>query len=136
MMLVTILTSLVLAGALPSSAQSDVTRIAYAAIPSVATLIMQDASGQPVSLGSGFLIGDDLVATNYHVIEGSAAGQVRFPGSKATHKIEGLTAVDATRDLAIVRVSSPSDLEPLRMSGSAAPAVGDEVVVIGILEPR
>ncbi len=45
--------------------------IARDAFPSVVLLAMQDARGQPISLGSGFFVARDTVATNFHVIEGA-----------------------------------------------------------------
>jgi S1-C subfamily serine protease len=45
-------------------------QIARAAFPSVVLLAMQDARGQPVSAGSGFFVDKDIVATNFHVIDG------------------------------------------------------------------
>jgi hypothetical protein len=47
--------------------------IARRAFPSVVLLSMQDARGQPISLGSGFFVGNDVVATNFHVIDQAAA---------------------------------------------------------------
>jgi len=37
---------------------------------------MQDADGQPISLGSGFFVEKDIVATNFHVIGEAAGGYV------------------------------------------------------------
>jgi S1-C subfamily serine protease len=66
---------------------------------------MEDNNGQPLSLGSGFVLRGDLVATNYHVIKGASAGHVRLVGAKITMPIQGVVAKDAYLDLAILKVS-------------------------------
>jgi len=41
--------------------------------PSVVTLIMEDDNRQPSALGSGFVVGDELIVTNFHVIRGGGS---------------------------------------------------------------
>lgn len=53
-------------------------QIAQQVFPSVVLVVMQDGSGQPTSVGSGFVLRDGLVVTNRHVIAGAASGFVRF----------------------------------------------------------
>ena len=48
--------------------------VAKIAFPSVVLLSMIDSKGQPLSLGSGFSVGNQLVATNLHVVRGAARG--------------------------------------------------------------
>src|SRR5439155_24171772 len=56
------------------------TEIFRRARPSFVLLTMQDAHGQPLSLGSGFFIAKDVVATNFHVIDGASAGYAKVFG--------------------------------------------------------
>ena len=80
-------------------------RIAQTAFPSVVLLVVQDAQGQPISLGSGFFVRPDIIATNLHVIEGGAAAWVRTVGQKTSHTVTGIVALDQSRDLVLLSVS-------------------------------
>ena len=50
--------------------------IAKNCIPSTVSLILEDNFKQPISLGSGFVIGNGQIITNLHVIEGAKFGNV------------------------------------------------------------
>lgn len=56
--------------------------------------------------GSGIAIGTKLFATNNHVVEGATNLFVYFPDTQKRYKAETVT-VDATNDLAIVKVTDP-----------------------------
>lgn len=68
--------------------------IAQQVFPSVVMLVMQDNAGQPLSLGSGFFVQPDIVATNLHVVEGSVGGYVKLIGAKAKYDIAGYVGID------------------------------------------
>jgi len=99
-------------------------------MPSVVLIVTLDKNNQPVSLGSGFCVGNELIATNLHVTEGAASGYVKLVGQRAKHGISGFMAVDPAADLAILKVSG---LRPptLSLGDSSAIAIGDEVYVVG-----
>lgn len=80
-------------------------QIAQKAFDSTVLLVMEDANGQPFGLGSGFFVKPNQVATNLHVVEGAARGYAKLVGQKAKLDIEGITAIDAKRDLVILKVS-------------------------------
>ena len=80
-------------------------QIAQKVFASTVLLVMEDANGQPLGLGSGFFVQSDQVATNLHVVEGAARGYAKLVGHKAKHDIEGITAIDVKRDLVILKVS-------------------------------
>src|SRR5690349_2048805 len=105
-------------------------QIAQDAFPSVVLLVMQDANGQPTALGSGFVLRDGLVVTNYHVISGAASGYSRLVGKNMKYKIAGTVAVDAAHDLTIVAVDG-LNAQALPIGDSGQIAVGDEVYAIG-----
>lgn len=67
---------------------------------------MEDANGQPLSLGSGFFVGDSQIATNLHVVEGAARGYAKLVGQETKFNIEGYTAIDERRDLIILKVTA------------------------------
>jgi len=80
------ITLLSLASGLSAQTQ-DPRQLAQNTFPSVVILLMQDANGQPVSLGSGFFVRPDVVATNIHVIEGAAGGYARVVGQSTKYRI-------------------------------------------------
>ncbi len=105
-------------------------QIAQEVFPSVVLLVMQDSSGQPTSLGSGFVLRDGIVATNHHVITGAASGYCRVVGKSMKYEIAGTIGIDDTHDLAIVAVNGLK-APPLAVADSSQVAVGDEVFAVG-----
>jgi S1-C subfamily serine protease len=80
--------------------------IAKKAFGATVLLVMEDANGQPLSLGSGFLVRDGEIASNLHVVEGAARGYAKLIGQKPKYDIEGITAVDPDRDLVVLKISA------------------------------
>ena len=80
-------------------------QIAKKAFDSTVLLVMEDANGQPLSLGSGFFVRDGEIASNLHVVEGAARGYAKLVGQKRKYDIEGITAVDPDRDLVVLKIS-------------------------------
>ena len=105
-------------------------RIAQEASPSVVILFLQDSHGQPTFLGSGFVLRDGLVVTNWHVIEGAASGYGRIVGGSTKYSLTGAVAVDYAHDLAIVAVDGLK-APALPIGDSSGVAVGDDVYAIG-----
>ena len=113
----------------PLGAQSA-RQLAQNTFPSVVLLVMQDASGQPVSLGSGFFVGDGVIATNLHVVRGASAGQGKLVGQAKTYSIGGVVGVDADADLVLLKVSG-ADAPSLQLGNTNELAVGDIIYAIG-----
>jgi len=90
---------------------------------------MNDANGQPLSLGSGFFVADGLIVTNAHVIEGAFSGTAKLIGSDERSQILGSIVVDRHADLALLRVKSSAPSLPLGPNEN--PTVGDHVYVVG-----
>ena len=88
-------------------------QIAEKALAATVYLEMQDSNGVPLGFGSGFFVRDNLIATNYHVIEGAARGTAKLVGQFSTYTIEGVTATDKTNDLALLKVTV-SGIKPHR----------------------
>jgi S1-C subfamily serine protease len=105
-------------------------QIAEEAFPSVALLVMHDGRGQPISLGSGFVLREGLVVTNRHVIAGASGGYCKLVGKSAQYEITGTAAVDDAHDLAILAVQGLK-APPLAIGDSDQAAVGDEVYAVG-----
>jgi hypothetical protein len=80
-------------------------------------------------LGAGFVIGNDLIATNLHVVDQTGEAKVMFRDGRS-FPVTGVRGFDETADLAIVEVGA-QDLHPLRLGNSDALGVGDRVYAIG-----
>ena len=104
--------------------------IARKAFDSTVLLVMEDANGQPLSLGSGFFVRDGVVASNLHVVEGAARGYAKIIGQKAKYDIEGITAVDPERDLVVLRISG-APAGTLAFGNSESVQVGETVYAVG-----
>jgi S1-C subfamily serine protease len=104
--------------------------IAKQAFGSTLLLVMEDANGQPLSLGSGFFVRDGEIASNLHVVEGAARGYAKLVGEKIKYDIEGISAVDAKRDLVVLK-SSAGRSQALSLGNSDAVQVGESVYAVG-----
>ena len=104
--------------------------IAQKTLPSVVLLVTQNSSGEIKSLGSGFFIQDDVIATNHHVIEGASRVRARIVGQKAVYEVTGFLGIDESRDLALLKVSGIKG-RPLPFGNSNQVAVGDVVYAVG-----
>ena len=105
-------------------------QIAEKALAATVYLEMQDSKGVPLGFGSGFFVGDNLIATNYHVIEGAARGTAKLVGQFSTYTIEGVTATDQMNDLALLKVTV-SGIKPLPLGNSSDVKIGETVYVAG-----
>jgi S1-C subfamily serine protease len=113
----------------PVNAQS-VQQIAKKAFMSTVLLVMEDANGRPTSLGSGFFVLQEVVATNLHVVEGASSGYVKAVGQKPKNNIEGIVGVDTERDLVLLKVSGAHGV-PLSLGNSDGIEVGETVYAMG-----
>lgn len=118
---------LILSG-LISEAQTPV-QIAEQTKASTVLLEMKDVMGRSTQ-GSGFFIGDKLVATNFHVIDGAKTGTVKLVERLRIYEIEGVTAKDKDNDLAIVKVKT-LNAPPLLLGNSDDVSVGEVVYAVG-----
>jgi len=116
-------------GAIPAYAQTA-QEIAKKAFISTVLLVMEDANGQPLSLGSGFFVRDGEVASNLHVVEGAARGYAKIVGQKTKYDIEGVTAADPERDLVVLKISS-ARAGAVALGNSESVQVGETVYAVG-----
>ncbi|REK75709.1 trypsin-like peptidase domain-containing protein [Paenibacillus paeoniae] len=82
------------------------------------------------ALGSGVVIGEDLILTNYHVIS-DATSAIANSIYYDDFKVKGVVAYDKKADLAILRTEEPMDLLPVELSYSYLARKGDRVYAIG-----
>jgi S1-C subfamily serine protease len=118
------------AAAFQGNPMKSAREIAQDAFPSVALLVMEDASGQPTSLGSGFVLSNGVVVTNQHVISGAARGYCKLVGRSTKYDIAGTVAIDPVHDLAVLAVSGLT-APPLPIEDSDRLAVGDQLYAVG-----
>ena len=104
--------------------------IAEKALAATVYLEMKDNNGKTLGIGSGFFVKPNLIATNYHVIEGAAKGTAKLVGKYTTYNIEGVTATDKTNDLALLKVTAYG-IKPLPLGDSDAVRIGATVYVAG-----
>ncbi len=104
--------------------------IAERALAATVYLEMKDTNGKTLGIGSGFFVKPNLIATNYHVIEGAAKGTAKLVGKFTRYKIEGVTATDKTNDLALLKVTAYG-IKPLSLGDSDKVRIGETVYVAG-----
>jgi len=98
------------------------------ASPSVVVIIALDSKDQPQALGSGFAVGEHLLATNFHVIHNASKLKVFTAVSHEELTVTGVKGIDNNRDLALIETSST--LSPLKIKTGQV-EVGEAVYVIG-----
>lgn len=90
-----------------------------------------EAGGDEVGLGTGFIVGPGLVATNYHVIEEASKARVQLHDGTDC-EVLGCRAVDPDADLAILELKDPPGkmtILALRKAEELRP--GANVIAIG-----
>jgi putative serine protease PepD len=112
--------------------RKDIPSIAREALKSVVTVETKDSLGKSLGFGSGFIIsGDGKVVTNYHVIQGATAAEIRFPDG-ASYSVEGLSASSPERDLVILKIKTTlNEFRFLTLGDSDRVEVGEQVIAVG-----
>lgn len=104
--------------------------IASNAFQSTVLISTIDKNGQPLAIGSGFVIDNGVIATNFHVIENSSGGFVKFIGKEKKYTIKGIIEKSEKYDLAILAIETFS-ASKLTFGTYDNVAVGDQIYVIG-----
>ena len=107
----------------------SVEQIARAVKDSVVTIRFTGRRASDEGLGTGFVVGDGLVATNLHVI-GEARPITVELADGSTHEATAVHATDRDADLAIVRINV-AGLTPLLLADPGTVVDGQEVVAVG-----
>jgi len=84
--------------------------------------------GPMVGAGSGFIVGEGLAVTNYHVVR--EAGRVDIVYSDGVRGFGRIIAFDPSRDLALLAVDR-RDVRPLKLGNSDELRPGELVLVVG-----
>lgn len=114
----------------PDAFSQTAMNVAKKAFPSVVMIVMEDANGQPNTIGSGFFVRDGVVASNFHVIEGASRGFVKIIGDKTKYDIDGVLALDEFHDLVLLQVKAAT-APLLSLGDSKKLAIGEEVFAVG-----
>ena len=97
---------------------------------SVVVVTAADRRGEPLRLGSGFLLGDDgVVVTNLHVIGRGRKFRLQLADDRFLTPVAVL-AYDRRRDLALIEIEE-TDLPSLTLSDSDDAEPGDPVASVG-----
>ena len=105
--------------------------IARNAFQSTVALEMELADGGRHTLGSGFFVRKDAIATNLHVVHGVLSRcYAKLVNQTNEYLIEGYTHIDVERDLVILKISGTNTTEFL-WSDSENIKVGDTVYAVG-----
>jgi regulator of sirC expression with transglutaminase-like and TPR domain len=113
----------------PSSQAKTVEQVAEQVRKSVVVITVPGRDGMRGGLGTGFVVGEGLVATNLHVVGEGRAVTVELADDKR-HEATAIHAFDRNLDLAIVRIDAKG-LPVLSLADSAAVKDGQPVVAIG-----
>lgn len=98
---------------------------------SVLMLKIYDIYNELIATGSGFVaINDDVLITNYHVIEGAAKIEA-VDENDVVYSVKSVIAVDEEKDLAILRFTGNTKIKPLKLADSSKVTKGTKVIAIG-----
>ena len=116
-----------------SESVNQITAVAAKASPSVVTISV--ASGQAGGTGSGVILSEDgYVLTNTHVVTlDGAVADARIQVTANDGKLYKATLVgtDPVSDLAVIKLTDASGLEPINWADSSRLNVGDTAIALG-----
>ena len=104
--------------------------IARIGIKSTVSVLTFDKFSQPLGQGSGFIIGDELIATNVHVLEGCSSAFILINGNEKKYSVKGYVAIDKNNDLVILKVQGLVG-EKLELNTDDIPEIGEKVFAVG-----
>ena len=96
---------------------------------SLVQVISFNANKIPTSVGMGFYVREDLVATTYHTVQDAHALSLQNVGDKDITFSARIKAYSAELDLALIETTRKST--PIPLNSQNVPNVGDGVVVLG-----
>jgi hypothetical protein len=106
------------------SLAQDASLIYKNTVNSTVTIITDDGSQ-----GSGFFVAPNIIATNYHVMEGATNASCYLNNSDTEYKIDGYVGIDKSVDLILLKVSTLN--KPAIKLAVTTASIGQKVYVIG-----
>ena len=115
----------------PIGAEVNLTKLVDKVRPAVATIVVYDVNRQVTSIGSGFFVDKNgHLITNYHVLDGSYAADIRTYDGK-TYPIKLVVADNKSVDLVKVLVDIPrKDVKWIKVSDDL-PSIAEQILVVG-----
>lgn len=104
--------------------------IARQTLPSVVLVVMSGSQSDSIKYGSGFFVGPDIIATNFHVIENTNKGYVKIVGAETRYEVIGTVGLDRFNDLALLKVRG-ANARLLSLNKESEIAIGDQVYAVG-----
>ena len=92
-------------------------------VNSTVTILTDDGQG------SGFFVAPNIIATNYHVVEGATNASCILNNSDIEYKIDGYVGVDKSVDLILLKVSTLN--KPAIKFAVTTASIGQKIYVIG-----
>jgi hypothetical protein len=112
-----------------AAGQDTTAKVVYKkAVPSVVIIFALDDNDQPISLGTGFYIRKNAIATNLHVVRGAKKIRAFSVADQKERKVSGVFGLDADSDLAVLNADDIG--EPLSLATERLEP-GDPVYAIG-----
>ena len=108
----------------------DARQVAQQVLPSVVVVKTYDSEGRSVGLASGFFVSTNIVATNFHVIDGASRANIRVVGNPKTYQISGIVAFSKERDLVLLQVPNVGGT-PLILAGDNQTEIAEEIYALG-----
>lgn len=80
--------------------------------------------------GSGIVIKEDLILTNFHVVYDAKEATVTTVNGKEID-VEGIVVYDEAKDLAVIKTASPLNIEPVNIESPKESVKGEKIITIG-----
>jgi Flp pilus assembly protein TadD len=111
-------------------AEETISKIFKDVKPAVVLIVVKDGAGKEMGQGTGFLIDNLHVITNYHVIDSAASASVKTSDGK-WYEVKGIAASDQISDLANLALTLKiNSITPLKLR-KKEPEEGQKVIVLG-----
>lgn len=106
----------------------DAVRVASQYSASVVMVVSEDRFHQPIAMGSGIIVSNGKIITNYHVVEGAATVYAKTSTGKKL-AVDGMYGSEAALDL--ICLSAPSAIVANVQVSTKVPVVGERIYAIG-----
>lgn len=107
----------------------NIQQIASRTLNGTVSIYLLDKSNQMKSMASGAIISENLIVTNFHVIDGAYSGYIKINNTGNKLSIIGYTAIDIVNDLALLKVEN-TPYTGLKLNTNPV-QIGDNIYVAG-----
>lgn len=111
--------------------QKTVREITQKALASTVLLVAKDAKSTTIGRGSGFVVQDTQIVSNFHVVEDAAKVDAKLVGKDTLFNIKGIIAIDRENDLVLLDVPDDFEAPPLELADSDIVQISDPVYAVG-----